>query len=97
MTKTYLYYVDPLKSDFCISKTEIYKCINLLFFLFLLQNIECGYSIKPPPKAVLTRTHNLCFEQKYEKYQNFYLNFSVFWWYFLFFVHLNPLDAEAFM
>ena len=26
-------------------------------------------------EAVLTSTHNLCFEQKYEKYQNFYLNF----------------------
>ena len=24
-------------------------------------------------EAVLTNTHNLCFEQKYEKYQNFYL------------------------
>ena len=23
--------------------------------------------------AVLTSTHNLCFEKKYEKYQNFYL------------------------
>ena len=22
-------------------------------------------------EAVLTRTHNLCYEQKYEKYQNF--------------------------
>ena len=31
-------------------------------------------------EAVLTRTHNLCFEQKYEKYQSFYLktfSFSV--------------------
>ena len=28
-------------------------------------------------EAVLTSTHNLCFEQKYEKYQSFYLkNFS---------------------
>ena len=24
-------------------------------------------------EAVPTSTHNLCFEQKYEKYQNFYL------------------------
>ena len=29
-------------------------------------------------KAVLTSTHNLCFEQKYEKYQNFLSNFSFF-------------------
>ena len=47
------------------------------------QNIDCGYSLEPPPRggsneyhnlcfeqkveAVLTSTHNLCFEQKYEK------------------------------
>ena len=35
-----------------------------LFFLFLLQNIDCGYSLEPS-------THNLCFEQKLKKYQNF--------------------------
>ena len=29
-------------------------------------------------EAVLTSTHNLCFEQKYEKYQNFYLKISSF-------------------
>ena len=36
-----------------------------LFFSFLLQNIDCGYS-----EAVLTCTHNQCFKQKYEKYPN---------------------------
>ena len=41
-----------------------------LFFLFLLKNDE----------AVLTSTHNLCFEQKCEKYQNFLSeNFQIFW------------------
>ena len=29
-------------------------------------------------EAVLTNTHNLCFEQKYEKYQNFYLKIFIF-------------------
>ena len=29
-------------------------------------------------EAVRTRTHNLCFEQKYEKYQNFYLKIFIF-------------------
>ena len=38
-----------------------------IIFLFLLKNIDCGYSLE----AVLTSTHNLYFEQKYEKYQNF--------------------------
>ena len=32
-----------------------------IIFLFLLKNIDC--------EAVLTSTHNLCFEQKHEKYQ----------------------------
>ena len=31
-------------------------------------------------EAVRTSTHNLCFEQKYEKYQNFYLKTFSFWW-----------------
>ena len=29
-------------------------------------------------EAVLMSTHNLCFEQKYEKYQNFYLKIFIF-------------------
>ena len=33
----------------------------------MLKNIDCGYSLE----AVLTSTHNLCFEQKYEKYKSF--------------------------
>ena len=31
-------------------------------------------------EAVLTSTHNSCFEQKYEKYQNVYLKTFSFWW-----------------
>ena len=31
-------------------------------------------------EAILTSTHNLCFEQKYEKYQNFYLKIFKFLW-----------------
>ena len=36
----------------------------------MLKNIDCEYSLEPPrlAEAVLTSTHNLCFEQKYEKY-----------------------------
>ena len=56
ITKTYLYNFDPLKPHFYIVKLGFTGVY--IFFLFLL-------------KAVLTSTHNLCFEQKYEKYQNF--------------------------
>ena len=59
ITKTCLYNIDPLKPHFYIVKlgfTRVY-----IIFLTLTQNIDCGYSLEPP------RTHNLCFEQKYEK------------------------------
>ena len=46
-----------------------------LFFLCLL-NIDCEYSLEL--EAVLTGTHNLYFEQKYEKYQIFYLKIFTF-------------------
>ena len=39
-----------------------------MIFLISAQNIDCGYWYD---KAVLTSTHNLSFEQKHEKYQNF--------------------------
>ena len=61
ITKTCLYNFDPLKPHFYIVKlgfTGVY-----IIFLISVQSIDCGYS--------LTSTHNLCFEQKYEKYQKF--------------------------
>ena len=82
ITKTYLYTFDPLKPHFYIVKlgfTGVY-----IIFLISVQNIDCVYSLEPPRRggsneypqsmcgdAVLMSTHNLCFEQKYEKYQNF--------------------------
>ena len=44
-----------------------------MMFLISAQNIECRYALERLIEAVLTRTFNLCFEQKYEKYQNFYM------------------------
>ena len=71
ITKTRLYNVDPLKPHFYIAKlgcTGVY-----IIFLILLKNIDCGYSLEPPRQGGSNeyRTHNLCFEQKYEKYQSF--------------------------
>ena len=78
--KTYLYNFDPIKPHFLYSKTGGLQAYTL-FFLFLLKNIHCGYLLEPLGKAVLASTHNLCFEQKYEKQnQNFYLKTSRFWW-----------------
>ena len=67
ITKTRLYNVDPLKPHFYIVKlgfTGVY-----IIFLISAQNIDCGYSLG---EAVLTSTHNLCFEQKYEKKSEFF-------------------------
>ena len=68
---------DPLKPHFYIENlgyTGVY-----IIFLFLLKNIDCGYSLEPLAEAVLTSTHNLCFEQNYEKCQDFLSeNFQIF-------------------
>ena len=38
----------------------------------MLKNIDCGCSLEPPREGGSNEyTRNLCFEQKYEKYQNF--------------------------
>ena len=65
ITKTYLYNVDPLKPHFYIVKlgfTGVY-----IISLFLLKNVDCGYSLEPPRRGGSNEYHNLCFEQKYEK------------------------------
>ena len=43
----------------------------MYYFSFLLKNIDCGYSLEPPRRGGSNEYLNLCFEQKYEKYQNF--------------------------
>ena len=42
-----------------------------IIFVISAKNINCGTRENRLAEAVLTSTHNLCFEQKYEKYQNF--------------------------
>ena len=54
--KTYLYNFDPLKPHFYMVK----RGFTGAYIIFLIS-----------AQAVLMSTHNLCFEQKYEKYQNF--------------------------
>ena len=69
VTKTRLYDFDPLQPLFYVVKlgfTGVY-----FIFLILLKHTDCGYLLEPPHQGVLMSTHNLCFEQKYEKYQNF--------------------------
>ena len=37
------------------------------FFHISAQNIDCGYSLEPPRRGVLTSTHNLCFRAEIRK------------------------------
>ena len=56
ITKIYLYNFDPLKPQFYIVKlgfTGVY-----IIFLFLLKNIDCGYSLELPIIYVLSRNMN---------------------------------------
>ena len=77
ITKTCLYNFDPLKPHFYIVNlgfTRVY-----IIFLISAQNIDCGYSLEPPRRGGSNEYHNLCFEQKYEKYQSFlFENFQFF-------------------
>ena len=50
ITKTRLYNFDPLKPYFYIVKLG-FTGVYILFFLFLLKNIDCGYSLEPPRRG----------------------------------------------
>ena len=58
----------PLKTPLLYLKNFSMKGIPI--FLFLIQSIGCGYSLEPS-WCGSTCTHNLCFEQKYDKYEKF--------------------------
>ena len=42
--------------------------MGIHYFSYFCSKHRLGYSLEPPH---LTSTHNLCFEQKYEKYRRF--------------------------
>ena len=76
ITKTYLYNFDPLKPHFYIVKLGFAGVY--IIFLISTQNIDCGYSLELSHRGG-SNEYNLCFEQKYEKYLNFFIrNFSFF-------------------
>ena len=76
ITKTYLYNFDPLKHHFYIAKlglTGVYIILNIS-----AQKHRLWYWLE----AVLTRTYNLYFEQKYEKCHIFLSeNFHIFFFF----------------
>ena len=74
ITKTCLYNFDPIKPHFYIVKlgfTGVY-----IIFLISAEKHRLWVLVRT---AVLTSTHNLCFEQKYEKISECFIwKFSVF-------------------
>ena len=67
ITKTCLYNIDPLKPHFYIVKLGF----TGVYIIFLISAQK--HRLWVLGKAVLRRTHNLCFDQKYEKYPNFFI------------------------
>ena len=60
---------------FAITKTCLYNVDSLKPHIYI---VKPGFK----EKYIIflnSAQHNLCFEQKYEKYQNFYLNICIFW------------------
>ena len=67
--KTCLYNFDPLKPHFYKVKlgfTGVYTV-----FLISAQKHGLWVLVRTASEAVLTSSHHLCFEKKYEEYQNF--------------------------
>ena len=68
ITKTRLYSFDPLKLHFYMIK------LGFTSFLISAQKHRLWYSLEPPLRGGSNEYHNLCLEQKYEKYQIFFLS-----------------------
>ena len=81
ITKTYLYNSDPLKPHFYIVKlgsTGVF-----IIFLFLLKNIDCGYSLEPPRWGGSNEYPQSMFWVEIWNISEFYLKtFSFRWWNF---------------
>ena len=79
ITKTYLYDFDPLKPHFYIVKlgfTGVYY-----FFLFLLKNIDCGFSLEPPRRGGSNEyPQSMFWVEIWKMSEFFYLKTFSFWW-----------------
>ena len=70
ITKTYPCNIYPLEPHFYIAKLG-YAGVYL-FFLFLLQNIDCGYSLEPPRRGSSNVYPQSMFLAKIRKMSNFF-------------------------
>ena len=79
ITKTCLYYFNPLKPHFYIVKlgfTGVY-----IIFLISAKNIDCGYSLEPPRRGGSNEYPQSMFWAEIWKISEFFIwKFSLFWW-----------------
>ena len=70
------YNYDPIKLQFYMVKLG-FRGVYIIY-LISAQNIDCGYSLEPPRRG-RSNVCPQCFEQKFEKYQNFLSEHFYFW------------------
>ena len=78
ITKTCLYNIDPLKPHFYIVKlgfTGVY-----IIFLFLLKNIDCGYTLEPPRRGGSNEYPQFMFWAEIWKISEFFIWFFLSFW-----------------
>ena len=80
ISETCLYNVDPLHPHFYTSSHFYTVKLGFtgVYIIFLISAQKHRLWVLVSFEAVLTSTHNLCFEQKCEKYQNIYLKICIF-------------------
>ena len=88
IAKTYLYNFDPPKPHLYIYVVKLGFIVVYIISLISAQKHRLWVLVRTASscEAVLTSTHNICFEQKYEKFQNFYLKTFSFFFFVFFFV-----------
>ena len=79
ITKTRLYNFDPFKPHFYTVKLGFTGV--LLFLLFLLKNIDCGYSLEPPRRGGSNEYPQSMFMAEIWKISEYFIwKFIIFWW-----------------
>ena len=77
ITKTCLYNFDPQKPHFYIAKLVLQG--YAFFYLYLLKNIDCGYSLEPPRRGGSNEHPQSMFLALWKNIRDFYLNIFSFW------------------
>ena len=74
ITNTCLYNFDPLKPHFYMVKLGFTGAY--IFFLFLLKNIDCGYSLEPPQRGGSNENPQSMFWAEIWKISEFFLSIN---------------------